>query len=340
MKTIWIAISNTPHVLFFNNLIQDLKLKYFIFITYISRGETGQLIKKFDLDAKNMGELKSSSFANILYEGFNTIRYVYSIPKFDFALSLENVAPIPITKFRNKDMILFLDNELKYTSNISFIQNLRNKISLLCDTIVVPKPSYSEFTKIFSNSDIITYNGFKEHINISSYFPDKNFKKDIPFKDYIIIRPESFSSKYVEKKETIIPQLLKEFVKEDINIIYLPRADDEKYGADFNNVYIPPAALNGIDLIYNSRGTLTGSGTMAREAAVLDVPAVSFFPNDDLLSVDQDLVNKKKIFHSRDPIEILDYVLKNWDRIKKPEFKKAIEVKKEIYRIINDKMVN
>jgi predicted glycosyltransferase len=54
-----------------------------------------------------------------------------------------------------------------------------------------------------------------------------------------------------------------------------------------------------------------------------------------LLSVDQDLVNKKKILHSRDPKEIVDYVINNWNKKKYPEFEKAKNVINEVIKIIN-----
>jgi len=130
--------------------------------------------------------------------------------------------------------------------------------------------------------------------------------------------------------------LLKNFEKENINIVYLPRgSEDKKFAGGYENVYSPPSALNGLDLSYHARATLTGSGTMAREAAVLGTSAVSFFPDEKLLCVDQDLVNRKKILHSRDPEEIVDYVISNWNKKKKPEFEKAKKVKKEVIGIIN-----
>ena len=72
-------------------------------------------------------------------------------------------------------------------------------------------------------------------------------------------------------------------------------------------VYVPDSALDGLQLAWHSRCVLTGSGTMAREAASMQKPAVSFFPNE-LLSVDRELVDQDRIFHSRSPSEIVEYV--------------------------------
>ena len=53
---------------------------------------------------------------------------------------------------------------------------------------------------------------------------------------------------------------------------------------------------------------LTGAGTFAREAALLGVPAVSFFPSPVFLSVDEEMQRMGIEFNSRDPKEIRDYV--------------------------------
>ena len=55
-----------------------------------------------------------------------------------------------------------------------------------------------------------------------------------------------------------------------------------------DGIYCPANVLDGLTAIASSGGVLTGSGTMAREAAVYGVPAVSFFPNNDLLAVTND----------------------------------------------------
>jgi len=336
MANIWIAISNTPHVLFFHPLINELEKNHSTNLTYNSRGETRELLMKLELDAKNLGHLNSEQMSNIFYVGWNLLKYIYKIPKFDFALSFENVAPIPITKIRDKEMILFLDNDIKYFSNKSFVQNVRNKISCFCKNIVVPNVCIPQFSKIYKTADMFAYDGYKEHIHISNFTPDKKFLSELPFNEYVALRPESLSSLYVQSKETMIPKLLENFEKKNINIIYLPRGSkDKQFARGYENVYIPPSALNGLDLTYHARATLTGSGTMAREAAVLGTPAVSFFPGERLLSVDQDIVNKKKMLHSRDPEEIVDYVISNWNKKKKPEFEKAKKTKKEVIEIIN-----
>jgi len=73
---------------------------------------------------------------------------------------------------------------------------------------------------------------------------------------------------------------------------------------------------------------------MAREASLLGTLAVSFFPGRRLLAVDLDLISKKKLFHSRNVDEIVEYVLSNWNKKRRPEFDFAVKVVKSIVRTL------
>jgi predicted glycosyltransferase len=53
---------------------------------------------------------------------------------------------------------------------------------------------------------------------------------------------------------------------------------------------------------------LTGAGTFAREAALLGVPAVSFFPSEVFLTVDEVMQEMGIEFKSRNAEEIREYV--------------------------------
>ncbi len=62
--------------------------------------------------------------------------------------------------------------------------------------------------------------------------------------------------------------------------------------------------------------------------------AISFFPNDQLLTVDKELINKKLLFHSHDPDEIVSYVLSNMKKISEINYAQKRKIKNElIYRL-------
>jgi uncharacterized protein len=98
-------------------------------------------------------------------------------------------------------------------------------------------------------------------------------------------------------------------------------------------VFIPKGPLKGLDVCYYSKAVLTGSGTFAREAACMGTPAVSFYP-EDLLAVDQKMVNENWMLHSRNPEEIVDYVLNKKGR--SSDLARSKRVQSEVFKIFED----
>ena len=139
---------------------------------------------------------------------------------------------------------------------------------------------------------------------------------DLPFDEYYILRAENLKANYVPlDSTTIVPEILRLLQNE--NIVFLPRYDsDRDYVNGYGNVHIPSGPVNGVRLVANSKGVLTGAGTLAREAALLGVPSVSFFHGLKLLSVDKNLFDEEKLFHSRDPHQIVNYIQSSKDSFK------------------------
>jgi len=336
MYDIWIDISNTPQVHVMRSLINALS-GCIIYVTAFRRGEVAELLESYGVKTTVFGRDKESPLHRSLMFVWRTIQLaLYKAPKARVLLSCENAMPIIAAKIRNMRVVLILDNDLKFQTGRLIFQRIENSIKRMADYILVPEVTAPVFKK-FLGKNLYTYPGFKEYIYIADYRPDPEFPNKIPSKKYVVIRPESLSSLYVQHTKSIVPELLRLFEKEGINVVYLPRNEVERALAlNFKNVYIPSTPLNGLDLVYYSNATLTGSGTMAREAALLGVPAVSFFPGRTLLAVDKELVKQGKIFYSRDPRDIVEYVITNWGRKGGSSFGEAVKVKTFITKFIKD----
>jgi len=336
MYDIWIDISNTPQVHVMRSLINALS-GYTIYVTAFRRGEVAELLESYGVKATVFGQDKESSLHRSLTFAWRAIQLaLYKAPKAKVLLSCENAMPIIAAKIKSMRVVLILDNDLKFKSGRLVFQRIENFIKEMADYILVPEVTAPVFEKLLGKN-LYTYPGFKEHIYIADYRPDPEFPSKIPFKEYVVIRPESLSSLYVQHTKSIVPELLRLFEREGINVVYLPRNEAERALAlNFKNVYIPSTPLNGLDLIYYSSATLTGSGTMAREAALLGVTAVSFFPGKTLLAVDKELVKQGKIFYSRNPEEIVEYVITNWSKRREPSFREAVKVKMFVAKVVKN----
>ena len=214
------------------------------------------------------------------------------------------------------------------------IQFFENMIKLTANHIIIPESAENTFRQFISKKNIHVFHGYKEDIYLADYKPDNRVKDIIPYDHFIVIRPEALSSFYVHGKETIVPELLHFFLDNDINIVYLPREKHERELVKKFEVFIPETPLNGLDLCYFSDAVLTGSGTMGREAACMGKPAVSFFPSNNFLSVDEQLIDAGKLLHSRNVDEIGNYVLRSKNDNKLINFNCSKKVKEEILEVI------
>ena len=333
-KEIWIDMINPSHPLFFHPLVSELKKDYNITITLRNRGETIKLAEFFGLDGIVYGRDFEEPIKKILSMINRTIILSCSVKHFDYSISFENPMSVFISKLRNQKSILLLDNDVKYKAGNIFFQSLESKIKLFANTIIIPQACEETFRTYRQKNELKIYNGYKEDFYIADYQPDETVLKKLPFQDYIIIRGEAPNSFYVNKTPSILPQLFKLFTKENINILFLPRDKSDYMYPETEKISILKEPINGLDLIYFSNVVLTGSGTMAREAACMGKPAVSFYPSHELLSVDAQLIKEGKIFHSRDPKEIVEYVLANFSKKRTLDLERSKKVKKEILKII------
>ena len=251
---------------------------------------------------------------------------LFDLPKFDLAFSLGGNYTSAIAWLRGKKSIVFSDNDISF----KFFSFAMGSYFIF--------PFYFKYQKIqekyrIKDSQIRTFQGFKEDIYIADFQPDADFLKQLPFTDFITIRPENLKASYVPKDSTTIVPALFEAFKEE-NILFLPRYEEEKKMAEgYTNIWYPDHPLSGLDVCYNTKAMLTGAGTFAREAALLGVPAVSFFPSEVFLTVDEVMQEMGIEFKSRDANEIKQYVA---NAVKKPaSIDRSKQVLAEVLDIID-----
>lgn len=301
---IWIDITNTPHVNVLMPIYKHLqKQGHTLIITARDFSETLPLLRRNGIEPIVYGGHKGKSRLKKIGGLISRMwTLLFKVPKFDLAFSLGGSYTSVIAFFRGKKSISFSDNDFATHKFITF---------MFSDYFIFP--SYFKYQGVqkkykLKDSQIKLFNGFKEDIYIADYTVDANFLEQLPFKDFITIRPENLKAAYVPKDATtIVPQLFEEF--KDENILFLPRYEEEKkYAEGYPNVWYPAGPLVGLDVCFYTKAMLTGAGTFAREAALLGVPAVSFFPRNEFLTVDVVLQEQGKQFKSRLPQEIKQYV--------------------------------
>ena len=324
---IWIDITNTPHVNVLMPIIRHLEKDHELIFTARDFSETLPLLKKNGIMPIVYGNYKGKSRVKKMMGLLGRMwTMLFKLPKFDLALSLGGNYTSAIAFLRGKKSIVFSDNDISF----KFFSFAMGSYFIF--------PYYFKYQKVqkkyrIKDAQIKTFNGFKEDIYIAEFEPDPAFLDQLPFRDFITIRPENLKASYVPKDSTtIVPQLFEVF--KDKSILFLPRYEEEKKYADgYANVWYPNGPLSGLDVCYYTEAMLTGAGTFAREAALLGVPAVSFFPSPVFLSVDEAMQELGIEFKSRDPLAIRQYVDTAARKEASTERSKAVQ--KEVFDIID-----
>jgi predicted glycosyltransferase len=328
---IWIDITNTPHVNTLMPIIRHLEAQgHELIYTARDFSETLPLLSKHGIKPIVYGKYKGKSRVKKVMGLLQRMwMLLFDLPKFDLAFSLGGNYTSFIAWLRGKKSIVFSDNDISF----KFFSFAMGSYFIF--------PFYFKYQKIqkkyhIKDSQIRTFQGFKEDIYIADFQPDPAFIDQLPFKEFITIRPENLKASYVPKdSKTIVPELFEVF--KDENILFLPRYEEEKkmaYG--YNNIWYPEHPLSGLDVCYNTKAMLTGAGTFAREAALLGVPAVSFFPSEVFLTVDEVMQEMGIEFKSRDANNIKNYVA---TAIKQPaSTERSKKVLKDVLNII-DKII-
>ena len=301
-KKIWFDITNVPHVNFFLPIIRKYEEEFDIIFSLRDFAETKSLFEK--RIGKPYIEVGQHKGGNKLRKIIGVVERIFllnkQIPKFDIKISVGGDASCIIAKMRRKLSVTFDDNEKapnwRYApfSDLAFWPK------------VVPQ---QKLRKQLFKKNLYQYNGYKEDFYLANYEPNPAFLGQLPFEHYVVVRPENIKANYVEGRQSIVPELLKELDAQGYNILFLPRYEsDRDYAQGIKNIYIPKDAVNGLDACYYADAILTGAGTMAREAACLGVPSVSFFAGAHLLAVDQSMVDAGKMFYSRNVQQIMQFL--------------------------------
>ena len=301
-KTIWFDITNVPHVNFLLPVIHKYEEEFDLVFTIRDFAETKGLFEKrvgkpYLLIGEHQGGNKIKKILGMLKRIWSLYRQV---PHFDIKISLCGDTSSIVARARRKMSVTFDDNETSPNWMYAPFTNLAFWPKVI-NPAILRKQGFKK--------NLYQYNGYKEDFYLANYEPNPAFLEQLPFEHYVVVRPENIKASYVEGRQSIVPELLKALDAAGYNILFLPRYEsDRDYAQGIKNIYIPKDAVNGLDACYYADAILTGAGTMAREAACLGVPSVSFFAGAHLLAVDQSMVEAGKMFYSRDVQQIMHFL--------------------------------
>ena len=295
---IWFDISNSPQVLLFKDMLDDLRRQgHEIIVTSRPLANTIELLDSEKIPhtvvGKHYGKKLSSKLFGYPVRVYRLWQFLRD-KKIDLSVSQSSFhAPVVATLLGVKS-IYTNDNEHAVGNVPAF---------LFANTILLPQNFRIDnqiLSKLISKK-IIQYPGVKEGI----YLWRKSFTTQINNLDKthksinVYIRPEPSTAQYYKGGENFLDDFIVQSKKE-YKITVLPRNEEQRkhYGSSqFNGVNIPETILSFDDIVKDCSVFIGAGGSMTREMALVGIPTLSVY-QDKLLSVDNILINQKLLVYN------------------------------------------
>ncbi|MFX1449341.1 MAG: DUF354 domain-containing protein [Promethearchaeota archaeon] len=330
MTLIWFDIMTPKEVWLLGSIQKYLRNKGFeVIITARNYDKNVELLKLRRIDFVPIGEHGGGTLEGKLKASVKRILeltdFILSLSfKPDVCISLCSVEASRVAFGLGIPHICFDDAPHANAVNKLVIPLSKYLISPNC----IPKNKFIKFG--IQSKNIIHYNGIDEVAWISGFEPDESILSEMNLdknKRLIILRPKESQAAYLLDKSTkqdfsfeIIDFILNKFKDSQIVVFTRYPSQFKELSNKFKDrIFLLTKAIDGPNLISFSDLVISGGATMEREAVLLGIPAISYFP----LTLDIEIFLKQKgfpIWHLKNDKEVLELIQKILDNPKK--FKK------------------
>jgi uncharacterized protein len=279
---IWIDLDNTPHVPFFEPIIEELHGRGFpVLVTARDAFQVCALADKKGLQYLRVGR----------HYGKNRIRKAAGLAYRALQLS-------PVV-FRERPVLgvshgarsqLLLGNWLRIPTLLLEDYEHARFPRMMRPTWVMAPTVIPDAALCGRNGNIRRYHGIKEDVYAWKLKPDLNLLKTLGLDEshlIVTVRPPATEAHYHNpESEALFEAFMnRACASPEIRVVLLPRNTKQgelirhRWPRWFagNKTVIPDGALDGLNLIWHSDLVVSGGGTMNREAAALNVPVYSIF---------------------------------------------------------------
>lgn len=302
MAKIWIDITNSSHVLFFEPIIAEFEKKgYEVIVTAFNCQQTIPLLKKKRIQYKEIGKYYKSKIKKLFGVFQRTLllwKYLRN-EKILISMSHGSMYCTLASKLLHIPNVWIMDGD-KAVFNIAPAMIFTKKIIV---PEIIPKENFVKFGA--KKTKIIQYPGLKEEIYLYDFKVRKKNLQKLKLdknKKIIVMRPEAAHAAYI-KKTKVLDGLIRKCQKmKNTQIVMIPRTEEQRkyYKNKFPHLIIPEESIDVPSLIYYSDLVISAGGTMNREAVVLGKAVISIY-QEELLTIDKFLIKNNFLKHYLDP---------------------------------------
>jgi predicted glycosyltransferase len=312
-RKIWIDLDNTPHVPFFEPIIEELKNRgHEVFLTARDAFQVCELADQKGMTylkiGRHHGKNRIRKITGLLYRSGQLLPVIARF-KPDLALSHGSRSQTSLCNVLRIPSVVLADYE--HAKHLPFMRPTWEMVP----EIIPSKGLYC------SEERIRKYPGIKEDVYISKLQPDKEILPQLGLKFgelVVTVRPPATEAHYHNpESEGLFDHFMELACRTpNVRVVLLPR--DAKQGetiqknsphwfADARTV-IPKIAVDGLNLLWHSDLVVSGGGTMNREAAALGVPVYSIF-RGTMGAVDQHLQKEGRLIMIKTKADVEEKII-------------------------------
>lgn len=304
---IWIDLENSPHVLFFQPIIERLRaMGHSVEVTARDFCNTVALAEARGLNARVIGsgyDKGRKLLAKYSLIGLRAMQLAAYARGRGFDVAASHGSRTQALAAKLTGVPLFSSQDYEFNDLRAFRWAKRFMIPTL-----VPADPY--IAQGVPKAAIRRYEGLKEEVYLAGFSPSADVRSELGVPDdavLVVFRPKATQAHYGSGQESDLDRELMEraAAQDDVYLIVLPRTEPQRADlaaawGDHPRVVLPEGVVDGPSLMYAADLVATGGGTMVREAVALGVPAVSLFQGSEG-AVDRALKQQGRLVAVREP---------------------------------------
>lgn len=277
---VWIDLANSPHVLFFSAVIDELKARGVpMVISARDFAQTLPLCRRLGIAAEAIGHHDGGSLtakAGGLMARMRSLRKFASVRRPSVAVSHNSYAQAVAARSLRVPVVTAMDYEHQPANHLAF----------RCAALVAVPDAFplDNLRRQGARAKVVwRYSGLKEHIALAGFRRRPDYLEEAGVdtsRPVVVVRPPAQMALYHRFDNPLFAELLSRLRSEELSTLLLPRTEQQAASLaaeGFADLVWRGPVLDGPQLVAAADAVISAGGTMNREAAVLGTPAWSLY---------------------------------------------------------------